>query len=44
MKSRGNINYNEEWQFWLVTMLQFVVIILIPAGIQNLVAYFKERK
>ncbi|MCP3684422.1 MAG: hypothetical protein GY861_17220 [bacterium] len=45
MKSRGNIIHNgNELEFWIITILQIVTIILIPAGIQNIVAFIKEKR
>jgi hypothetical protein len=46
MKERGNIIYqeDEEFTFWVVVVWQFLSIIGIPAGIQNVMAFIEERK
>jgi uncharacterized membrane protein YccF (DUF307 family) len=43
-KSRGNVIYNVEWQFWLVVVIQLVTIVGIPPAIQNLLAFMREAE
>jgi len=38
----GNVIYEKKWQFWLVTVMQFLSVVLILVGVQNLIANFKE--